>query len=429
MINVSILGSCVTRQSFNMEPLRSRCKVCTYIQRHNPFLLFQKPMMEITDRDIDQFRKSPFSNGLERDVLSHNFNRRMLKNQLSFANKDRLLEKDVEWLIIDSFYAQIDYTLKVEHGNDYWLFSSDTYTDMISDFINFKGDNSFKQHMLDGCINYRLYQDSLIQYLKKWDGRIIVINSGPIPNSFSLKHYKAEINEHIDEKQAQSAHFCKILVENLHCHLICLPSLLSSRDGYCVHYSDAIQEYIAKSIMMIIEGADDVKTSVMRLNYEEVIEKEQYRNKIKKYIKQEDLVRKKLQSFNPYVQARYFYISSLLSQKSFQFYLTLGDAYYRGWGVDKDDEKALSCYRIAYKNNVKGAYACLIRYYMNKCDSEDNLLTLYKILSKYVKKEDQFAIEIFTQLYYAGNFDGLTADKANITHILELCKKASKTID
>ncbi len=374
-------------------------EILTYVQRQNPYLLFQEPLIEISDDDIDSFVKEK-ANGLQKDQLSHNFNRRMLKNLLSNCNNKVLIDRDSEWIIIDSYYAHIDYVLEVRKGDCKWYYSSDGFTDLVYDYLNWK--KGYELNFYEACINYTLSINKLVEFLKKWDGHIIIINAIPARNSFSLKHYKSKLMDNPIYECSQSARFCNLIAKLLKCYIINLPNVVMSKDGFSVHYTDTLKDYLKNCVLGIVHG--QYNQPMIELDYYCHMEEQQLVDEsMIRTVEYKKNTIKKMKSTNPLIQARQFHALFNLCNIDNYYCLLLGDCYYFGYGTIVDREKAKKYYDIAYRSKIPKAYKRLIDYYLSDLN-DHNRRELLILLNKYVKKEDPYSISIYKK-YYQGHTD------------------------
>ncbi len=243
----------MSRDVFNIDS-HVEYVIKAFVQRQNPFLMFQKPA-RIVDRDAfedyyesmrDRYPDCPLTNR-----MYHRFNRRSMLTLINGSGPSRLLDNKGDWIVLDTHYVQ---------SSDMWLLRSDKedrmfqasyscYLDTVIDLIPEYADCELKRVFANA--NMTLMTDRLCRFLDEhWHNHVILINSRP-----------AEMRDtgdglvpvHSDPSfRMASEHMCRLISERIPVHMIEPPRDLTSRDGNPVHYTRDMLGWIRQRVDEIV---------------------------------------------------------------------------------------------------------------------------------------------------------------------------------
>ncbi len=243
-VSVNIIGSCVSRESFNHMPWFYNVNLKEYIHKISPLF-------------IDSAEDWPTLNESEVE-LAHNFIKRCTCTLFNGTAQQRLLNNKGDWIVIDDFYfiASLFELSRNENGvNKQRIFQipHEMHNEVRRVVCQNEKYDGYSIRMLDATPNYTLLIPKLATFLKKnWGKNIIVVDAEQARNFITDVPW--EKNLEIDQSSVYLRKLAtKKLLDCLDCFYIPLQSELTSRDGVSVHYGLETYEYIAKTIGDIIQ--------------------------------------------------------------------------------------------------------------------------------------------------------------------------------
>lgn len=237
-VSVNILGCCMTRDVFNIaSPVQYSIKA--FVQRQNPFLMFQKAPVSVTRERFDRYYLDMLESRPDCPLTNrmyHNFNRRSMLTLINGSGPAKLLDNKGDWIVLDTHYVQSPDMWLLESGGDSRTFQASyaCYLDTVIDLIDtYEG---YRLERLIANANMTLLADRLCGFLSKhWGDRVILIDSRPADVRRTAEGDVPIYSE--PSFRDASSHMCKLLSERIPLHLIALPEGLACRDGNPVHYT------------------------------------------------------------------------------------------------------------------------------------------------------------------------------------------------
>lgn len=252
-ISINVLGCCMSRDIFNIgSPIEYSIKA--FVQRQNPFLMFQKPVAYTSRDQFDKYYEDMKEHRLDCPLTNrmyHDFNRRSMLTLINGSGPSRLLDNKGDWIVLDTHYAQSPemWYLRSDNGCRMFQSSYSCYLDTVVDLIP-----HYKDSILDRVqanVNMTLMADTLCEFLKdNWQDRIILLNSRPA----DLRSTDAgDVPMNVDPSfRSSSEHMCKVVSDRIPVHILSYPDVLKCRDGNFVHYTEDILRWFRNRIDSII---------------------------------------------------------------------------------------------------------------------------------------------------------------------------------
>lgn len=367
---ISILGSCVSRDIFNLDYSDSY-KVTSYVQHHHPALLLQKNigLTQITDEDIQEFSKTNISESMY-ELLKHDFNKRMFKSLVNNNGKELLLKNKGEWIILDTFYSFPSKMLEITNSTQqkYYIQDNLFYSNISKMAILNNKFKNYSVRIIDACPNIEILLDELCKFLKDtWGNKIIVINTKPCKEQLSMVTGIKKIQYDASEESHSNKLF-HALIQRLHCHSIEIPDYPMSRDGYSVHYIGEVMGYLKRSIdSIIIEEKTDYH-QIYAYNIDQI----KKGNRIDSFVGNQYL-NHIFDKKDPNMDVELMpIVSKMIAQGHYEGYAQLGRMQRFGRGTNKDLDSAQKNLTIASEHNIVWATIELfdLQWYNNRMTAE-----------------------------------------------------------
>ena len=254
-ITINIIGACVSRNIFNSK-IGLPYDVKKYSFNCHPLLMFQQRLSSLTIDD-DQIEKLP------NPEFTHKFPRTMMKKVIQGGLDKDLLNDKGEWIVVDTHYSIYNAT-KVTAGEISFIEQSN-YAEYIKQFVK---NNNYKVTVekFNKSIDVENYLPDFIEYMKNWEGKIILLISKPSRHYISNKKIY-EVNSDVYYQDLISNYtFGKIISENIDCHILDIPfDPISADKRSYVHYTQTTFNYLKQRIDLIVTNKD-TSENITRLN-------------------------------------------------------------------------------------------------------------------------------------------------------------------
>ncbi len=277
MIEISTLGSCVTRDIIRIANHDELFKMKGNVGHISPITMFSEPVDDCDDI-VDII--SEYSTG---------FNKRNAIMDLKSNSFDFLLANRSEWILLDLMDIRFDYLVKGEQKVSFFENHAQITTGLLS--LREKGFSLVNSKDIPAEELYAAIDTLSENLLKHWSpDKIIVIND--IPQEMLLFEDRNKDNGYLKEARAAQPTFMhhlnilnKYFRDKLGCHMINMPpmqitpcSLTHTFGIYPCHYTDDVYRYLFHQICKIVfpEKADYYE--LLRLDTLETIRKTYYRS-------------------------------------------------------------------------------------------------------------------------------------------------------
>ena len=349
-LTVNILGCCVSREIFNKKFGRSY-SVEGFVQRNLIFDIFDTvdEKYHITDEEA------------ARHLISSNFNRRSLSTLMNGSAREKLLSRKGEWIIIDTFYCGAPCAL-IRYPDKKRIVQSE-FTHNIKKI--FQENERFKDcalEFVEACEYFERSLKDVVDFLKENWGRNIILVDCPRTPWYLTRNGELKNNNvsHIDSI-SNATHMCEILLKNLDCYFIKLPSMVPGdvHRGYyasSVHYASEAIDYLKETVDIITdENLSDKekhrRTDIVLLKYERIFQQiilgewASERNATKRI---HEILSKQIEFKYPEAKTL---CDKLCVQGSAEGYKLKGKMYRDGAGVEKNMDAAIEYLRKAVEIN------------------------------------------------------------------------------
>ena len=272
MLEISTLGSCVTRDIFRISDTKKQFKLKGNVGFISPYTMFSEPAADCDDI-IAAISKTNFAE----------FNKRNAIMDLKGKAFDYLIENRSEWLIIDLMELRADFLKKNK--------STVSCLDLINKIAKIMAQNNWKRCKIQNIGEEEIYRsvdhlaDMILKYWKPEN--IIVVND--IPTNFTLGRLESTF---INSRRKTYP----VFIQNLHilnnyirdklgCHIIDMPPMqfVGANRNHTwgsnpCHYTDEVYRYLYYQICKIVFPDKKDHYECEKLLSLDKLKKDYYRN-------------------------------------------------------------------------------------------------------------------------------------------------------
>lgn len=399
--SINIFGSCVSREPFNHAgPHVYNLK--EYVHKVSPLFIHKTGENQwITESEVD---------------LPHNFVKRSICTLLNGTARERLLGNKGEWIIVDTFYfisELFEITTRDESGaviDRYILQLPHECIDEVTRIVNsnekYRG-SSIRR--IDASPNYSKIVPEFADFLKNWNSNVIVISA-------SNEYYQQTgegfvVNANIIEKNRKQFIALEHLIKSIDCWVIPVPLNTYSIDDSPVHYDVEVEKYVEQMIHSIVSGALDWKKMTKSWA---ALQRYSYGVMASEFTSTAQLLSDTKAILDSKNEARYPAAISLckegMTRGHPEFHALMGHINLNGWGVKRNNERALEHFRYAFDNGVP-TLSYLIDVLL-RINTEASREELSKLISENVNIKDRDALCRIGRLYADGIVSSRDVGKA-----------------